>query len=395
MSTLRIHLSNIYRLGVKELNSLWADKVLLFLIIWAFTAGIYSASKGVSQEIHNAPVAIVDLDHSQISQRLANALTKPYFKKPDLIELNQANEALDKGDYSFSIIIPPSFQRDLQAGRKPNVQLNIDATVMSQAFIGSSYIETIFNNEVNEYFNRSAQTSTQPIQLVTHVRFNPNMTGFWFGGVMEVINNINMLTIILVGAAYIREREHGTLEHLLAMPLGPTEIMISKIWANGLAVLIAASFALIFIIKIVLQVPIAGSIALFIAAAAVYLFSGSFHRYLSGNTCPFHAATGPFDLFDHHTAANAVRRLDSPGKYADLGPERHETGSDHLFRPARPIHSLPGCRIQYRLAGISGYRYYRNGFLLHRPRPIQEIDCPGLAGCRFLSARIRFRQTGI
>ena len=275
MSTFRIHLSNIYRLGVKELNSLWADKVLLFLIIWAFTAGIYSASKGVSQEIHNAPVAIVDLDHSQISQRLANALTKPYFKKPDLIELNQANEALDKGDYSFSIIIPPSFQRDLQAGRKPNVQLNIDATVMSQAFIGSSYIETIFNNEVNEYFNRSAQTSTQPIQLVTHVRFNPNMTGFWFGGVMEVINNINMLTIILVGAAYIRDREHGTLEHLLAMPLGPTEIMISKIWANGLAVLIAASFALIFIIKIVLQVPIAGSIALFIAAAAVYLFSAA------------------------------------------------------------------------------------------------------------------------
>ena len=275
MSTFRIHLSNIYRLGVKELNSLWADKVLLFLIIWAFTAGIYSASKGVSQEIHNAPVAIVDLDHSQISQRLANALTKPYFKKPDLIELNQANEALDKGDYSFSIIIPPSFQRDLQAGRKPNVQLNIDATVMSQAFIGSSYIATIFNNEVNEYFNRSAQTSTQPIQLVTHVRFNPNMTGFWFGGVMEVINNINMLTIILVGAAYIREREHGTLEHLLAMPLGPTEIMISKIWANGLAVLIAASFALIFIIKIVLQVPIAGSIALFIAAAAVYLFSAA------------------------------------------------------------------------------------------------------------------------
>lgn len=275
MSSFRIHLSNIYRLGIKELNSLWADKVLLFLIIWAFTAGIYSASKGVSQEIHNAPVAIVDQDHSQISQRLANALTQPYFKKPDLITMDQANEALDKGEYSFSIIVPPGFQRDLQAGRKPNIQLNIDATVMSQAFIGSSYIESIFNNEINEYFNRTTETSSQPIQLVTHVRFNPNMTGFWFGGVMEVINNINMLTIILVGAAYIREREHGTLEHLLAMPLGPTEIMLSKIWANGLAVLIAASFALIFIIKIVLQVPIAGSIALFIAAAAVYLFSAA------------------------------------------------------------------------------------------------------------------------
>ena len=388
MSTFRIHLSNIYRLGVKELNSLWADKVLLFLIIWAFTAGIYSASKGVSQEIHNAPVAIVDLDHSQISQRLANALTKPYFKKPDLIELNQANEALDKGDYSFSIIIPPSFQRDLQAGRKPNVQLNIDATVMSQAFIGSSYIETIFNNEVNEYFNRSAQTSTQPIQLVTHVRFNPNMTGFWFGGVMEVINNINMLTIILVGAAYIREREHGTLEHLLAMPLGPTEIMISKIWANGLAVLIAASFALIFIIKIVLQVPIAGSIALFIAAAAVYLFSAASIGIFLGTLARSMPQLGLL-IFLTIIPLQMLSGGSTPQESMPIWVQNvmKLAPTTYFVRLAQSI--------LYRGAGISGYRYYRNGFLLHRPRPIQEIDCPGLAGCRFLSARTRFRQTGI
>ncbi len=275
MSRLRIHLSNIYRLGLKELYSLWSDKALLLLIVWAFTAGIYSAAKGVSQEIHNAPVAIVDQDQSQLSHRISNALTPPYFKKPDLIEMSQADAALDKGYYSFSIIIPPGFQRDLQAGRSPSVQLNIDANVMSQAFIGSGYIESIFNNEVNEYFNRSTATTTDPIRLVTHVRFNPNMTGFWFGGVMEIINNINMLTIILVGAAYIREREHGTLEHLLAMPLGPTEIMLSKIWANGFAVLLAATFALIFIVKFALQVPIAGSITLFVAASVVYLFSAA------------------------------------------------------------------------------------------------------------------------
>lgn len=275
MSRLRIHLSNIYRLGLKELYSLWSDKALLLLIVWAFTAGIYSAAKGVSQEIHNAPVAIVDQDQSQLSHRISNALTPPYFKKPDLIEMSQADAALDKGYYSFSIIIPPGFQRDLQAGRSPSVQLNIDANVMSQAFIGSGYIESIFNNEVNEYFNRSTATTTDPIRLVTHVRFNPNMTGFWFGGVMEIINNINMLTIILVGAAYIREREHGTLEHLLAMPLGPTEIMLSKIWANGFAVLLAATFALIFIVKFALQVPIAGSITLFVAASVGYLFSAA------------------------------------------------------------------------------------------------------------------------
>ena len=210
MSKFRIHLSNIYRLGVKELNSLWADKVLLFLIIWAFTGGIYSAAKGVSQELHNAPVAIVDEDHSQLSQRLIGSLTQPFFKKPDVISLKDMDEALDRGYYSFAVIIPPSFQKDMQAGRSPKIQLNIDATVMSQAFIGSGYIQSIFEREIAEYLNRTTDTSSAPpIDLVTHVRFNPNLTGFWFGGVMEVINNVNMLTIILVGAAYIREREHG------------------------------------------------------------------------------------------------------------------------------------------------------------------------------------------
>ena len=214
MSNFMTHLNNIYQLGLKELKSLWSDKVMLLLIVYAFTANIYSSAKGVSQELHNAPVAIVDQDHSQLSMRLANSLTKPYFKTPDLVEPDEATKSLDRGYHSFSIIIPPSFQKDLIAGRKPTVQLNIDATVMSQAFIGSGYIETIFNNEINEYLNRTAEPATsQPINLVTHVRFNPNMTGFWFGGVIQVINNVTMLTIILVGAAYIREREQGPLDH--------------------------------------------------------------------------------------------------------------------------------------------------------------------------------------
>jgi ABC-2 type transport system permease protein len=92
---------------------------------------------------------------------------------------------------------------------------------------------------------------------------------------MEAINNVTMLTIILVGAAFIREREHGTIEHLLVMPLRPFEIMMAKIWANGLAVLIGVAFALIVMVRQILQVPIAGSVALFLAAAVFYLFSAA------------------------------------------------------------------------------------------------------------------------
>ncbi|MQY50970.1 ABC transporter permease [Rhodocyclus tenuis] len=272
---LRLHLANIYRLGVKELRSLAADKVLLTLIVWAFSGAIYEAATGTSLELHKAPVAVVDEDDSPLSRRLADALYPPFFHTPVKITLAELDPAMDRGRYSFVIVIPSNFERDLVAGRSPDVQLNIDATIMSQAFIGAGYIQNIAAGEISEYLTGRRDSAQTPINLVTRVRFNQNLNGLWFGGVMEVINNITMLTIILVGAALIREREHGTIEHLLVMPLAPFEIVLAKIWANGLAVLIGASFALLVVVRQVLGVPIAGSLPLFLCAASLYLFAAA------------------------------------------------------------------------------------------------------------------------
>lgn len=269
------NLSNVFRLGLKELRSLWADKTLLVLICWAFSGAIYTAATGVSQELRNAPIAIVDEDHSPLSERLADAFYPPFFRPPQRISLAEVDAGMDAGRYNFTLVIPANFQRDLQAGRGPELQLNIDATIMSQAFIGATYIQRIALGEINEYLTGTRDDSVTPIALSPRVRFNPNLTGFWFGGVMEVINNVTMLTIILVGAAFIREREHGTLEHLLVMPLAPSEIMLAKIWANGLAVLCGVTFALLVMVERVLAVPIAGSLPLFLAAAACYLFAAA------------------------------------------------------------------------------------------------------------------------
>ena len=72
-------------------------------------------------------------------------------------------------------------------------------------------------------------------------RFNPKLNKSWFGAVMELINQVTMLSIVLTGAALIREREHGTIEHLLVMPVTPFEIMTSKIWSMALVVLVACA----------------------------------------------------------------------------------------------------------------------------------------------------------
>jgi len=265
----------IFQLGIKELRSLWHDKVLLLFVLWAFSFGVYSAATAVTRELHHAAIAVVDEDRSPLSQRIVGAFYGPYFRPPALIDLPELDPGLDAGLYTFVLDIPPNFQRDVQAGRQPTVQVNIDATQMSQAFIGASYIQNIVMDETNGFVQRRSRDTELPIPLVVRVRFNPNLNGIWFGGVMKIIDHITMLSVILAGAALIREREHGTLEHLLVMPLTPFQIMAAKVWANGAVVLVAAGLSLWLVVRGALGVPIAGSVTLFLFGAALHLFSST------------------------------------------------------------------------------------------------------------------------
>ncbi len=266
-------LQNIFNLGMKELRSLSRDKAMLGLIIFAFTVSIYSSATVTPGSLHNAPIAIADQDKSQLSTRIVNSFYAPFFQMPADIVPEQIDGLLDRGTYTFALDIPPNFQRDVLAGRQPEIQVNIDATRMSQAFLGNSYIQNIVQGEVNEFLAKTRNNSVLPVDLEVRMRFNPNLTQSWFGSVMAIINNITMLSIVLTGAALIREREHGTIEHLLVMPVTPFEIMLSKIWSMGLVVLLASVISLILVVKTLLHVPIEGSILLFICGVALSLFA--------------------------------------------------------------------------------------------------------------------------
>ncbi len=264
-------LANVLNLGVKELRSLRRDPLMLAFIAFAFSAAIYSAAS-VNMEVHKAPVAIVDEDRSQLSAAIAAALLPPRFTTPRLVSMLEADHDMDRGRYTFALDIPPNFQRDVLAGRRPAIQLNVDATQTSQAFIGAGYLQSIVAQEVAR-FAPPAPAAAPAVPLALRMRFNPNLDSSWFGAVMELINNITMLGIILTGAAVIREREHGTLEHLLSMPLAPLEIMAAKVWANGLVVLVTAGLSLHFVVQKLLAVPVAGSVPLFLVGALLHLFA--------------------------------------------------------------------------------------------------------------------------
>jgi len=267
------HLGNIYRLGIKELRSVRADPVLVLLLVWTFTFAIYEVAVNAKMEVSNASIAIVDEDHSELSRRIRDAFLPPYFKPAAEISSAEIDAAMDSGHYIFVINMPPKFEADLIAGGKPEVQVNIDATAMSVAGNGASYIQNIITQETHNYLDARGTSINLPLNVVVRAKFNPNLNSTWFMAVMQIINNVTLLAIILTGAALIREREHGTIEHLLVMPVTSADIMIAKVWANGLVIVIAAALSLTLVVQGLLQVPIAGSKTLFIAGAVIYLFS--------------------------------------------------------------------------------------------------------------------------
>ena len=263
---------NILWLGLKEIRSLVSDIVLLLFVIYAFTWTVNSQATGTTNEVNNASLAFVDEDHSALSKQLHEAFYPPRFQRPVEIPSYQVEDAMDRGRFMFVVVVPPNFESDLHAGRHPAIQINIDATAMQQAGIGSGYIKNIINQTVQTFMRNIDPTLVEPIRLNVRKLFNPNGISAWFSSVVAIINQLTLLTIVLTGAAVIREREHGTLEHLLVMPLTAFEIAIAKVWANGLVILIATALSLFLVVKGLLHVPFAGSHLLWFLGVILYLF---------------------------------------------------------------------------------------------------------------------------
>ncbi len=267
--------SNIVWLGTKELRSLLRDFVMIALIVWALGPGLVTRAAGIKENVNNASVAFVDEDRSALSRSLMGALTRPYFQEVELIEARDIDQAMDSSRYTFVVVIAPNFESDLRKGRRPEIQLNIDATAVILAATGASYIQEMLLKKIADYTQRSDAVGFSMVDLVQRRAFNPNGIQVWFQSIVALLDQISILTIALTGAALLREREHGTIEHLMVMPLTSFEIVMAKVWANGFVILVAFTISMFLVVEGLLDVPIAGSRWLLLAGTTVYLFAAA------------------------------------------------------------------------------------------------------------------------
>ena len=265
----------IFWLGTKELRTLLGSIALMGFLIYSFTFSVYQQSQGVPEDVNRASVAFVDEDQSTLSRSIKSALYPPYFKIPEAITADKIDESMDASRYLFVVVIPPHFESDIREGRSPEIQVNIDATAVRQAALGAGYIRAIMTTEIGRFFGRNDAIAGLPIKLVKRKAFNPNGTNKWNRAVTGLLDQLSMLTIILTGAAILREREHGTLEHLLVMPITSFEIALSKVWANGVVILLLFALSMVFVVEGAIGVPFAGSRLLLLTGTVVYLFAAA------------------------------------------------------------------------------------------------------------------------
>lgn len=268
-------LYNVFWLGTKELRAVLADPVMVLLLVFVFTGMVYMQSNAISDNVNHASIAIVDEDGSALSRQIANAFYPPFFQRPVQISPDELGPGLDRSRFLFALSIPPDFEADLRRGAQPELQIDIDATAVLQAGLGDGYIQSIVQAEVQRFVSRSDAALQYPVLIEVRRAFNPNGIQSWFGALTAVLDFVSIVTILLSGAALIREREHGTIEHLMVMPLRPAEIAFAKIWANGLIVLVAFFLSMRLVVEAWLNVPVAGSYGLLLGGTALYLFAAS------------------------------------------------------------------------------------------------------------------------
>lgn len=270
-----VSLPNIFWLGIKELRALGKDLMMILFIIWSFGFSIYTQASGGGETVNNAAIAFVDEDQSHLSRLIAAQFSPPYFQEAKTIDSSEIDRSMDKGLYTFVIVIPPDLEKDMVSGRDAEIQVLVDATASQQAGLGASYIQNYISDVISDFREQYEQSEGLSSTLVTRRAFNPNGTQSWFRAIAGLADQLSLLIIILTGAALIREREHGTIEHLLVMPISALEIALAKVWSNGLVIIIAFICSLLFVIEGALDVPVAGSHALLLLGTTIYVFAAA------------------------------------------------------------------------------------------------------------------------
>ena len=268
-------------MSLKELLQLWRDPVLLFLIVYAFTADIYNAGSGVTLQLNNAAMVFQDHDRSAASRELLGRFQSPHFNQlGEVANEREGLQLLDESAALFVLDIPSQFGQTLARGGSTQLQMQIDASNSVLGFLAySDATQIVARYGLEAGLARAGLgggQATSGVPMVVNqqrVWFNPNQNDAWFMAISELLNVITVFAILLPASAMVREKERGTIEQLIVSPLTPFQVMFPKVLAMTLVILMGTTLTLLGVLGPVFGVPFRGSVALFYLVTTLYIFA--------------------------------------------------------------------------------------------------------------------------
>ena len=260
---------------VKEFLQLARDRVTFAMIVGIPIIQLTLFGYAINTDPKHMPTAVIAPDHSEFTRSLVAALKiSDYFRivsdSPDEAE---AHAALLRGTAQFVVSIPVDFTSKLLRGERPTVLIEADAsdpTAVGAAIAAINELPTIVSRK--DLTGALAYLAAQPppFDVTVHRHYNPeSLTQYNIvPGLMGVI--LTMTMVMMTGLAITRERERGTMENLLAMPLSPLEVMTGKIVPYVAIGLIQATIILLAA-RFVFNVPFVGSLVTLFLASLLFI----------------------------------------------------------------------------------------------------------------------------
>ena len=272
MSISRLRTSQLLK---KELRQMFRDPTMKRMLFIAPIIQLVAFGYAVNTDIKNTSTFVIDHDASAVSRELIEVIESTgYFRvigrsaRPDDLA-----RALDFGDATVGIEIPPGFARDLASGKGATVQIILDGTDSNSATVAQGYLGQIVQRFA---FQRAAATGALPsggLDIRNRAWYNPELESRAYNvpGVIGML--ILLMSLLLSSMSVVREREMGTLDQLNVSPLSPVELMLGKTVPAALICLVDL-FVITGIAILWFGIPMRGSFVVLLPAALIYIVAG-------------------------------------------------------------------------------------------------------------------------
>jgi ABC-2 type transport system permease protein len=263
----------------KEIQHILRDRTTFFLVILSPAVLLFIMAYALTVDLQNIPLAVLDYDRSAVSRSFYEQITAG--DDLDLFAVVNAMQELEelllKGDIKAALVIDPAFSHDIMAARGAPIQIIIDGTEPESGTFALEHIswraEKFLDAMLADYFRANdIQVDTlQPIDLRVRAWYNPGLKPkvAIIPGLLSMVLGLPAMSVALTMA---REREHGTLEQILATPVKRLELLLGKM----VPYIIVGLFNVIVLPLIAVlwfEIPFNGSFVLFFLLSILFFFA--------------------------------------------------------------------------------------------------------------------------